>query len=189
MKSILKDTAAANLVSTSFSLENPDVRNSLMDSEVSPFCSSADYSKFKDLISEQTNPISDLLDLLKKFNLHFGYRVVNEISRFIWLSKDLTGENFDLNATMDIQILQKILPKFHGTRGKLEEPLKELLTFCKGGEASQEEMSNQAAQSQGGGLYPRSARKIARMINNLNDPGIHQFHRMIWTSYYIQQHE
>lgn len=171
----LEGYSSSKFSESSFSLENPDVRNSLMDSEVSPFCSSADYSKFKDLISEQTNPISDLLDLLKKFNLHFGYRVVNEISRFIWLSKDLTGENFDLNATMDIQILQKILPKFHGTRGKLEEPLKELLTFCKGGEASQEEMGNQVAQAQGAGLYPRSVRKIARMIKNLNVQGYTSF--------------
>ena len=145
----LEGYSSSKFGETSFSLENPDVRNSLMDSEVPPFCSSADYSKFKDLIGEQTNPISDLLDLLKKFNLHFGYRVVNEISRFIWLSKELIGENFDLNATMDIQILQKILPKFHGTRGKLEEPAKELLTFCKGGEVSQEEMGNQVSAVSG----------------------------------------
>ena len=146
-----------------FSLENPDVRNRLMDSEASPFCSRADYLEFREIIGDEANPIENLLNLLKKYNLHFGYRVVNEISRFIWVSKDLLGEPFNLNDAMDIQILQKILPKFHGTRGKLEEPLKNLHVFCK------------AEHSESGALYPRSARKIARMIENLNVQGYTSF--------------
>ena len=146
-----------------FSLENPDVRNRLMDSETSPFCSRVDYSRFREIIGGKANPIENLLNLLKKYNLHFGYRVVNEISRFIWVSKDLLGEPFNLNDAMDIQILQKILPKFHGTRGKLEEPLKNLHAFCK------------AEHLESGALYPRSARKIARMIENLNVQGYTSF--------------
>jgi 5-methylcytosine-specific restriction enzyme B len=150
-------------VENAFSLDNPDVRNRLMDSEASPFCSKADYLKFKEIVGNEANPIENLLNRLKKYNLHFGYRVVNEISRFVWHSKDLLGDQFNLNAAMDIQILQKILPKFHGTRGKLEDPLKDLHAFCK------------AEYSQGDALYPRSARKIARMIENLNIQGYTSF--------------
>ena len=157
-----------------FSLANPDVRNELIDSE-GPFCSSADYSKFKEIIGDDTNPVEKLLHLLDKYNLHFGYRVVNEISRFVWLSKGLLGEQFDLNAAMDIQILQKILPKFHGTRGKLEKPLKDLLSFCGGGNASEEETINESEKFQGKELYPRSARKINRMLNNLKIQGYTSF--------------
>jgi 5-methylcytosine-specific restriction enzyme B len=146
-----------------FSFEDPDVRNSLMDSEVSAFCSRADYSKFEGIIGDGANPILELLDLLKKYNLHFGYRVAYEISRFIWLSKDLIGEDFDVNVAMDIQILQKILPKFHGTRGKLENPLKDLHAFCK------------AKHLESGVLYPRSARKIERMLSNLKIQGYTSF--------------
>jgi 5-methylcytosine-specific restriction enzyme B len=150
-------------VKNAFSFENPDVRNSLMDSEVPAFCSSKDYAKFGDIIGDDANPILELMNLLKKYNLHFGYRVVNEISRFIWLSKNLVGENFNLNVAMDIQVLQKILPKFHGTRGKLEDPLKDLHKFCK------------AEHSENGVLYPRSAIKIARMLKNLEIQGYTSF--------------
>jgi len=146
-----------------FSFENPDVRNNLMESGVPAFCSSADYSKFEDIIGDGGNPILELLKLLKKYNLHFGYRVANEISRFIWLSKELIGEDFDVNVAMDIQILQKILPKFHGTRGKLEDPLKDLHTFCN------------AEHSERGALYPGSATKIARMLKNLEIQGYTSF--------------
>ena len=148
---------------SAFTFENPDVRNSLKDSEGSAFCSSKDYAKFGDIIGDDANPILELMNLLKKYNLHFGYRVANEISRFIWLSKDLMGENFDGNVAMDIQILQKILPKFHGTRGKLEDPLKDLHTFCN------------AVHSESGALYPRSAIKIARMLKNLEIQGYTSF--------------
>jgi 5-methylcytosine-specific restriction enzyme B len=158
-----------------FSFENPDVRNNLMDKDVPPFCSRADYSRFGDIIGDGANPILELLNLLKKYNLHFGYRVANEISRFIWLSKDLIGENFNVNIAMDIQILQKILPKFHGTRGKLEKPLKDLLSFCRGGEASEGEMAHDEAQNQKGSLYPRSARKLKRMLDNLKIQGYTSF--------------
>lgn len=153
----LEGYSSSNFGEISFSLANPDVRNKLMDSATSPFCSRADYSRFREIIGDEANPIENLLNLLKKYNLHFGYRVVNEISRFVWLSKDLLGAPFNLNAAMDIQILQKILPKFHGTRGKLEEPLKNLHTFC---ETEQ---------------FPRSTRKIARMIENLNVQGYTSF--------------
>ena len=160
---------------SAFTFENPDVRNSLMDLEGSAFCSSKDYSKFEDIIGDGANPILDLLNLLKKHNLHFGYRVVNEISRFIRLSKDLMGENFNLNVAMDTQVLQKILPKFHGTRGKLEKPLKNLLSYCRGGEASEGEMAHVEAQNQKGFLYPRSAGKLKRMLDNLKTQGYTSF--------------
>ena len=159
----LEGYSGSDIGETPFSLENPDVRDKLLDSEAPPLCSRADYLKFKEILGGETNPIEKLLSLLKKYNLHFGYRVVNEISRFIWLSKGFSGEQFNLNAAMDIQILQKILPKFHGTRGKLEDPLKNLHAFCK------------AEHSQSGALYPRSARKIARMIENLNVQGYTSF--------------
>ena len=160
---------------STFSLRNPDVQNGFMDSKVPPFCSRTDYSKFKDIIGDEPNPILNLLELLKKYNLHFGYRVANEISRFIWLSKDLIGGNFDVNVAVDIQILQKILPKFHGTKGKLKKPLKDLLLFCVGRDVSQKEMTPPVEQYERGALYPRSAKKISRMLNNLEIQGYTSF--------------
>ena len=147
----------------SFYLKNPDVRNGLIDPETLPFCSRKDYAEFEEIFKEGTNPIEEILNLLNKYNLHFGYRAVNEISRFLWLSSNFLNEECDLQQAMDIQILQKILPKFHGTRGKLEDPLKDLHKFCN------------AEHSESGVLYPRSAIKIARMLKNLEIQGYTSF--------------
>lgn len=160
-------------------LENPDVRKALIDQEIPSFCSRVDYQKLKDIIGEERNLIEELLIRLKKYNLHFGYRVVNEMSRFVWIAKEASGEHFDLDNAIDIQILQKVLPKFHGTQGRLEEPLADLLYFCfdesYGNEKVSEEMIQNTLGFDKNALYPRSARKIARMIKNLKIQGYTSF--------------
>jgi len=98
-----------------------------------------------------------MLELLKEYNMHFGYRVINEISRFINICKSEV-QKFDFNTAMDIQIVQKILPKFHGTRAKLEEPLNKLLLFCKEGNR-----------------FPHSAKKISQMLEQLSIQGYASF--------------
>jgi 5-methylcytosine-specific restriction enzyme B len=162
-----------------FCLENPDVTNGLISSEVEPFCSSEDFKKLKTIIEDLDNPFEELLNRLKRYNLHFGYRVVNEMSRFVWISKDFIGDHFDPNEAFDIQILQKILPKFHGTQGKLEAPLKNLLSFCYGQSNPKEnipdEMIQKAVEFDDEAVYPRSAKKIARMLKNLKNQGYTSF--------------
>jgi 5-methylcytosine-specific restriction enzyme B len=169
------DGYSSGFEQSAFSLKNPDVRDKLIDSENPSFCSKRDYKKFKEIYEEIENPIEGLLDLLKRYNLHFGYRVVHEISRFVWLAGDFLEDESDLQQAMDIQILQKILPKFHGTRGKLKEPLEDLLAFCLDEKASLKEMIRQAMSPKTDALYPRSAKKIARMIKNLDNQGYTSF--------------
>ncbi|MGI2324501.1 MULTISPECIES: hypothetical protein [unclassified Methylococcus] len=62
-----------------------------------------------------------------------------------------------LEDAIDIQILQKVLPKFHGTQGKLEEPLDRLNEFC---------------ETEG---FARSAKKLQRMLKDLSDQGYCSF--------------
>jgi 5-methylcytosine-specific restriction endonuclease McrBC GTP-binding regulatory subunit McrB len=88
------------------------------------FCHSQD---FIDCLAK--NEIDDVHNILKNKNLHFGYRVANEFARFINLSDELVGKDHR-NEAIDIQILQKILPKFHGTKVKLNETLTALKTHC-----------------------------------------------------------
>ena len=78
--------------------------------------------------------------------------------RFIRHAHELIRD-FDLEEAMDIQILQKILPKFHGTQGKLEEPLNKLYEFCNAEDAR----------------FPRSAEKLERMLYNLKVQGYTSF--------------
>lgn len=162
-----------------FCLANPDVTNDLISPAVEPFCSIKDYKKLITVIEDSHNPLGELLTCLKKYNLHFGYRVVNEMSRFVWISKDFMGDHFDIDEAFDIQILQKILPKFHGTQGKLEDPLKDLLSLCYGQTNLQENVSDDMIQKADEfdeeAVYPRSAKKIARMLKNLKNQGYTSF--------------
>jgi len=162
-----------------FRLADPDVTKDIIDRKVEPFCSRTDFEEFTTIIGDDDNPIEELLNRLKEYNLHFGYRVVNEMSRFVWLSKDFLGDEFDLEESFDIQILQKILPKFHGTQGKLEQPLRDLLSFCFGQAVPGENLIDEMIQKADGldeeAVYPRSAKKIAQMLKNLQTQGYTSF--------------
>ena len=162
-----------------FCLANPDVTNELISPGIEPFCSRKDFEKLKTIIEDKYNPLEELTTVLKTYNLHFGYRVINEISRFVWVSKDFLGEIFNPDEAFDIQILQKILPKLHGIQGKLDAPLKDLLSFCYGQsnlkENVSDEMIQKAEEFDEEAVYPRSAKKIARMLRNLKTQGYTSF--------------
>ncbi|MFT2139448.1 HI_0552 family protein [Bacillus cereus] len=72
--------------------------------------------------------LRNLNALLAKYNMHFGYRVVDEI--LFYLSNCKKMNDFSVEEGMDLQILQRILPKLHGNRKKLEIPLIQLLCNC-----------------------------------------------------------
>jgi hypothetical protein len=97
---------------------------------------------------------------LEKYNMHFGYRVADEMARFIILSKD-NIDKFDEDRkwvdTLDIQILQKVLPKLHGTRAKLENPISDLIAYC----------DNYS--------FTRSKSKLENMQKNLDNNGYASF--------------
>ncbi len=64
---------------------------------------------------------------LKKSGAEFGYRTASEIGRLMYMLKELgeTGDNL-----LDIAIMQKLLPKLHGSRNKLTKVLPILGGFC-----------------------------------------------------------
>ncbi|WP_373941105.1 hypothetical protein OEG92_15010 [Polaribacter sejongensis] len=65
---------------------------------------------------------------LQKSGAEFGYRTAFEISKLIYKLKEL-GLN-DENDKLDIAIMQKMLPKLHGSRTKLTRTLKPLAKLC-----------------------------------------------------------
>ncbi len=142
-----------------FALKNEDVRNALLLAKSeTPFSSKNDYLAAKEISPDVYCCLDELLNILRQYHLHFGYRVINEISHFIRHAHALI-QNFALEEVIDIQILQKILPKFHGTQGKLEEPLNKLFEFCNAEDVR----------------FPRSAEKLERMIQNLKIQGYTSF--------------
>jgi len=70
---------------------------------------------------------------LQPYDLHFGYRVLDEIALFVQNAKnapdDVVGKLSEDKA-LDYAVLMKVLPKFHGPRQKLETPLREVLKWA-----------------------------------------------------------
>jgi 5-methylcytosine-specific restriction protein B len=97
----------------------------------------ADWKAFSALDGGRfQSPVVALNDLLAPYTLHFGYRVANEIARFVLLAASHTdGTAQSILAALDLAILEKVLPKFHGTQEELDEPLRALFTFAVSGAA------------------------------------------------------
>ncbi len=76
--------------------------------------------------------LSLFFEVLKAANAEFGFRVAKEASSFLYFHKLLSGEDWDFNMAMDAQILQKLLPKLHGSRNVLEPILWALAALCFG---------------------------------------------------------
>jgi hypothetical protein len=92
-----------------------------------------DYSKLNDdIILELQGIFSTLYDLLEKCGYEFSYRTVREIRQYISAAYELTinESDFNLNSVLDEAIIQKILPKIHGSRREIGELLDELEKFC-----------------------------------------------------------
>lgn len=159
-----------------FVMKEQDVRQKLLSADgETPFCSKKDFMDILKTAPRTHDYLLEISQILHPYNLHFGYRVVNEISRYILCAYEMV-QDFDLEEAMDIQILQKILPKFHGTQAKLETPLGNLLGFCRGAEGNHDESYlDKAIAYDKDARFPRSARKLASMIQNLKTQGYTSF--------------
>jgi len=69
-------------------------------------------------------------EALQSANAEFGFRVAKEGASFLYFHKLLSGDDWEFKAAMDAQILQKLLPKLHGSRNVLEPVLCTLATLC-----------------------------------------------------------
>ncbi|PKV75730.1 5-methylcytosine-specific restriction endonuclease subunit McrB [Pontibacter ramchanderi] len=66
---------------------------------------------------------------LKKVGAEFGYRTASEIKRFSEVIHSLDA-GWDTNHIIDAAIIQKLLPKLHGSRRKIEPSLRALASLC-----------------------------------------------------------
>lgn len=127
----------------------------------------------------EKNKLSDELmqffEKLSEVGAEFGYRTANEISRFASLSEQLAKE-WEFEHIMDAVISQKLLPKLHGSRRKLEIVLFKLGQLCvKSGDA-EEFLKNPASINWENNVkYPISLEKIVRMHRDLIENGFTSF--------------
>jgi len=116
-----------------------ELRNALLEdlSNGGKFCTAiADKDEVKSAINELSKAIKDELinlnQILEPHDLHFGYRVLDEIALFIKYAihaPDIVGKLSPVDA-LDFAVLMKVSPKFHGPRQKLERPLWLVLNWC-----------------------------------------------------------
>lgn len=105
---------------------------------------------------------------LKSVNAEFGYRSASEIGRFIALAHN--KGNLSIDNAIDAAIVQKLLPKLHGSRKKLVPVLSALWDMCEPGIGIAFAESVPTTVK-----YPLTADKIFRMYRGAVDNGFTSF--------------
>ena len=105
---------------------------------------------------------------LKKVNAEFGYRIVNEISRYLHFADGEMGND----EAVDTAILQKLLPKLHGSRKKLVPVLTSMWKLCL---KDSKDIAIDDDIVKDNFKYPESAEKIQRMYKAVVDNGFTSF--------------
>lgn len=132
--------------------------------------------------------------VLRGQGAEFGYRVAHEAARFVYFYKCLAnapdGDQAWFPKAIDCVVVQKFLPKLHGSRARLGPLLKKLWFLCvndatgRGADPQQaavevarstEKAAEPRADIPAGAPYPLSAAKIARMWRQLNENGFASF--------------
>lgn len=111
----------------------------------------------KDSYPDEFEIIINAFEYLRPSNRQFGYRVFNEISSYILNYCGIKASKDEIIDAIDLQMLQKIMPKINGTDDEIMELITNLL--------------NLATDHK---LF-RSKRKLERMANNLNISGYTTF--------------
>lgn len=82
-------------------------------------------------LSEVSAVLADLFAIMKTRRQEFAFRTCSEILRYISIHQFCAGSrSSDWRNALDLQILQKVLPKLHGSRRNLEALLVALATYC-----------------------------------------------------------
>lgn len=138
------------------------------------FMAIANDSNLKAVNAEElNNTLLNFFSELKKTGSEFGYRSASEILRFAAVVEKLEA-NWNLNEITDAAIMQKLLPKVHGSRRKLEPVLKTLGELCLKDNKEIETLiakTEIVEEDKAKINYPVSYDKIHRMYQNLLSNG------------------
>lgn len=134
-------------------------------------------AKVKDFILDKdaANTLNMFFKELKNVNAEFGYRSATEIFRYICQAQknDDTDEKLSNDDILDSAIVQKLLPKLHGSRKKLDPVLKKLWSLCF---TDKDNATNTiTSDCVDKAIYKESADKIQRMYEAANANGFTSF--------------
>lgn len=143
-------------------------------------------NKIKSNSSSLTGALNDFFVELQKVGFEFGYRTASEIQILLnqlvavnpsYDSSEVKEEKEKSkieNKKIDIAIMQKLLPKLHGSRSKLLLPLKVLASLCYQNTFTKteiDEIFKKPLKPKAEIIYPISLEKITRMYKNVTDNG------------------
>jgi hypothetical protein len=103
------------------------------------------------------NDLMEVFESLSGIGAEFGFRTAKEIARFLVIHKELSGDDWQYVDALDAQVLQKLMPKLHGSARKLEGVLIALEAFAKNRD------------------LPQTLEKIGRMKDRLTRDGFTSF--------------
>ncbi len=117
---------------------------------------------------DYTNILMQFFSELEKVGAEFGYRTAVEM---LLLIKKLNAISIiSKNESIDIAVMQKLLPKLHGSRSKIVKVLDALILLClKGGQTFSIAKSEEVLKENI--IYPIAFEKLVRMYKNALDNG------------------
>lgn len=133
-------------------------------------------ASFFDLIAAKLDEINNHL---AEADLHFGYRVRDEICLYLWAWKrHQLGELISEDDAFDLCLLQKVLPRCQGTSETARRVLQRLFFLSCGavpddGPQDLDQMDERFPVVSR--TYRRSAQKLIRMLRQYRDTGIFSF--------------
>ena len=107
---------------------------------------------------------------LQKIGSEFGYRTASEIGRFVAIYTAITDGKMSPDEIIDAAVMQKLLPKVHGSRNKIEKILVTLGKLCIK-DSSEEPFSAETINIK----YPLSHEKLERMYMRVLSDGFTSF--------------
>ncbi len=130
------------------------------------------YEKPKNSVNET---LLNFFKELKKTGAEFGYRSAAEIHHLLY-NLSIINENMEEDQKVDIAIMQKLLPKLHGSRRKLVPVLNTLGQFCltSPNDKIEKEVflkSDFSFKDNKDVKYPLSLEKLSRMYNGVIENG------------------
>ncbi len=134
----------------------------------------ANGSVSSEVLANVTETLSKCFSELQNVGAEFGYRTANEIVRYIEKYFMLLGSSERLDHVLDTAILQKLLPKLHGSRRKLVPVLEKLAELCGNGEKLV--LADSASRPRIEDIrFPASFEKICRMYDRAVADGFTSF--------------
>lgn len=115
--------------------------------------------------------LSEFQETLKGSGFDFGFRVINEILRFMivaWRYENSPDNWENWERYFDAQIKQKILPKLHGSEKAIGNVLTNLFNLCLNERNNNENPKNFYIDDTNA-RYPTSALKLQNMVKVLSD--------------------